>query len=122
MKSVLLFIAVATCVIALAQSAPEKVTGPDCSGGWPTNMAFVHMKNAGLVNNASVDLSKTKTVRVASQKVGKDLWRQVYHVIFTKTSGGTAEAIAVHDASAEECSMTGVEVFVISEHLNPDRK
>ncbi len=85
-------------------------------------MAFVHLKNAGLADNSSIDFPKTKTSRLASEKVGKDLWRQVYHVTFTKKSDETIEAIAVHDASLEECSMSGVEVFVVSKHLNPDRK
>jgi hypothetical protein len=85
-------------------------------------MAFVHLKNAGLADNYSVDFSKTKSVRIASEKVGKDLWHQVYHITFTKKSGDAIEAIAVHDASQEECSMTGVEVFVVSKHLNPEGK
>ena len=117
MKIMLLFIALALAVESNAQSSSEKVNGPDCSGGWPTNMTFVHMKNAGLVDNSSIDFSKTKTVRLASQKVGKDLWHQVYDVTYTKKSGEAIEAIAVHDASAEECSMTGVDVYVISKHL-----
>jgi hypothetical protein len=85
-------------------------------------MAFVHLKNAGLADNNSVDFSKTKTVRLASEKIDGDLWHQVYHVTFTKKSGDAIEAIAVHDASQEECSMTGVEIFVVSKHLNPERK
>jgi len=117
MKTVLLVIAVALCVPSDAQSNIEKVNGPDCSGGWPTAMTFGHMKNAGLVDNASIDFSKTKTVRLASQRVGKDLWHQVYRVTYTKKSGETIEAIAIHDASTKECSMTGVDVFVIARHL-----
>ncbi len=104
---------------SIAQSQPEKIVGPDCSGSWPTIMAFVHMKNAGLADNASIDSSKT-TARLASEKRAKGLWHQVYHVTFTKKSGETLEAIAVHDASLEECSMSGVEVFVVSKHLNPE--
>jgi len=75
-----------------------------------------------LSRECDLDFSKTKTVRVASQKIGKDLWHQVYQVTFTKTSGETLEAIVVHDASTEECSMTGVEVFVVSKHLNQEGK
>ena len=80
-------------------------------------MTFVHLKNAGLVDNRSIDSSKTKTVRLASERIGKDLWHQVYQVEFTKTSGETIDAIAIHDASEEECSMTGVDVFLVSRHL-----
>ena len=122
MKTMLLFAMLVISVSATAQSRPDKTHGPDCSAGWPTNMTFVHLKNAGLADNYSVDFSKTKTVRLASEKVGKDLWHQVYHITFTKKSGDMIEAIAVHDASQEECSMTGVEVFVVSKHLNLEGK
>jgi hypothetical protein len=122
MKTILLFVMLAISMAAIAQSQAEKTHGPDCSGGWPTNMAFVHLKNAGLADNYSIVFSKTKTVRLASEKIGKDLWHQVYHVTFTKKSGDAIDAIAVHDASQEECSMTGVEVFVVSKHLNPEGK
>jgi hypothetical protein len=96
--------------------------GPDCSGGWPTDMTFVLLKNAGITNNEKVDFSKTKTVRLASQKSGKDLYHQVYFVTLTEYSGRTIEAIAVHDASNEECSMTGIELFVVSQHINSENK
>jgi hypothetical protein len=122
MKTILLSVMLLISLSAIAQSQAEKTHGPDCSGGWPTNMAFVHLKNAGLADNYSVDFSKTKTERLASEKVGKDLWHQVYHVTFTKKSGDSIDTIAVHDASQEECSMTGVEVFVVSKHLNPEGK
>jgi hypothetical protein len=105
-----------------AEKTVESRSGPNCSGGWPTNMTFIQLKNAGLADNNAIDFSKTKTVRMASEKTGKDLWRQVYHVTFAKKDGGSIDAIAVHDASEEECSMSGVEVFVISTHLNPERK
>jgi hypothetical protein len=119
LSSLLLLFAASTSMAA--QSPSEKTHGPDCSGGWPTNMTFVHLKNAGLVDNRSIDWSNIKTVRIASEKISKDLWHQVYHITFTRTSGDTIDAIAVHDASYEECSMTGVEVFVVSKHL-PEAK
>jgi len=122
MKELFFLAVILGSTLATAQSNHEKVNGPDCSGGWPTNMAFTHLKNAGLVTNADVDFTQTKTVRLASEKVGKGLWHQVYEVTFTRKSGGTVDAIAIHDASQEECSMSGVEVFVISKHLNPERR
>jgi len=122
MGRLLAFVALFAVAAAVAQPQAEKIHGPDCSGSWPTNMTFVHLKNAGLADNSSIDFSKTKTARRASEKVSKGLWRQVYHVTFIKKSGETIEAIAVHDASLDECSMSGVEVFVVSSHLNPDRR
>jgi hypothetical protein len=122
MRTLLLFAVFTVGMRAVAQPQAEKSHGPDCSGGWPTNMAFVQMKNAGVVDNRSIDFSKTRTVRLASERIGKYLWRQVYQVTFTKSSGEQIEAIAIHDASDEECSMSGVEVFIVSKHLNPERK
>ena len=81
-------------------------------------MAFASMKNAGIVTNADIDFSKTRTARLASERIGKNSWHQVYLVKFAKTSGDSLEAIAVHDASSEECSMTAVEVYVVSKHLS----
>jgi len=119
MRTLPLVIMLVINVPAIAQFQAEKKHGPNCIE-WPTSMTFVHLKNAGLADNYSIDFSKTKTVRLASEKIGKDLWHQVYRVTFTKKSGDVIDAIAVHDASQDECSMTGVEVFVVSRVLNPE--
>jgi len=106
---------------ALASSAVAK--DPDCTGveSWATSMAFVHLKNAGITDNGKLDFTKTKTVRLASEKIGKDLYRQVHHVTFTEKSGKTIEVITSNDASSEECSMSGVEVYVVSKRLGGTR-
>jgi len=92
---------------------------PDCSGpeGWPTAMAFVHLKNAGITNNNELDFEKVKTVRLASEKIGKDLYRRIHFVTFTKKSGETIQVVTSNDASHEECSMSGVEVYLVSKRL-----
>ncbi|GAC1376686.1 MAG: hypothetical protein NVS3B3_16690 [Aquirhabdus sp.] len=82
-------------------------------------MAFVHLKNAGLTDNYKLDFTKTKVTRLASEKIGNDLYRQIHRVIFTEKSGGTVEVITSNEASHQECSMSGVDVFVISKHLEP---
>jgi hypothetical protein len=122
MRMLLLVVALAVSVPAIAQSKNERIHGPDCSEAWPTTMTLVHLKNGGLIDAKRIDSAKTKTVRLASEKIGKDLWHQVYHVTFVMKSGDAIEAIAVHDASLIECSMSGVEVFVVSKHLNPEGK
>jgi hypothetical protein len=99
------------------QEPKQGAKGPDCSGSWPTNMAFARLKNEGITDNQKIDFSKTQTKRIASEKIGKDLYHQVYDVVFTERAGQTIEAIVVHDASSEECSMTGIELFVVSQHL-----
>ena len=80
-------------------------------------MAFVHLKNAGLTDNYRLDFTKTQTVRLASEKIAPDLFRQVHLARFAEKSGGTIEVITVSDASNEECSMGGVEVYVVSRRL-----
>ncbi len=90
-----------------------------CSGieRWATSMAYTNLKNARLIDSDKVDYKKTKTVRLASEKIGKDLFRQVHQVVFTERSGRKIEVITVNDASSQECSMSGVQVFVVSQQL-----
>lgn len=113
MKSLL----VATLLVLLPSAA--FAGDPDCAGvdRWPTSMAFVHLKNAGITDSDRVDFTKTKTMRLASEKIGTDLFRQVHDVTFTERSGRTIEVIAVSDASHEECSMDDVTVFVVTQRL-----
>jgi hypothetical protein len=92
---------------------------PDCTGTgrWLTSMAFGYLKDAGITDNDKVDFAKIKTVRLASEKIGKDLYRQLHHVTFVEKSGNVVEVITKSDASNQECSMGAVDVFVISRQL-----
>ena len=92
---------------------------PDCSGieRWATKIAFVHLKNAGVTNNQKLDFTKTKTTRLASEKIGKDLYQQIHHIVFTEKSGKTIKVITSNEASNEECSMSSVKVYVISKEF-----
>ena len=95
--------------VALAKS-------PDCAS-WPTNMALTHLKNAGLIDIPSVIEAQTKAVRLASEKIGKDLYQQVYDITFHTRDGKTIEVITKSRASSEECSMSGVDVYVVSNKI-----
>ena len=103
-------------------SAPTRSESPDCSGveQWATSMALVQLKNASFTDNDRLDFSKTVTKRLASEEVAGGLFRQVHHVVFTEKNGHRIEAITVNDASHEECSMSGVDVYVIDKHLGPE--
>jgi len=107
--------------IAVPGTSPAQDKHPNCAGveRWATSMAFVHLKNAGVTDNDKLDFTKTKTNRLASQRIGKDLYRQIHHVVFTEKSGNVIEVITVNNASSQECSESGVEVFVISRRLGP---
>lgn len=109
----------AAIFVLAASSVAAAENHPDCAGvrQWATRMAFVHLKNSRLMDNDLVDFTKTKTERLASEKIGKDLYRQVHHVVFTEKSGKTIEVITSNDASNAECSMSGVRVFVVSQEI-----
>ena len=83
-------------------------------------MAHTYLKNAGLTDNDKLDFTKTRTARIASEEVRRGLFKQVHHVTFTEKSGTTIEVITVNDASTQECSESGVDVYVISTHLGPN--
>lgn len=98
-------------LLASPAAADPTCDGPD---NFAAGMVFAKLKNAGLLDNAQVDFARTAVTRLASQKIGKDLYRQVHRVVYVKRSGEAVEAIAVNDASSEECSMSDVEVSVVS--------
>jgi hypothetical protein len=107
--------------VTIALSTPVFAQDPDCGGPnhWPTAMVFVAMKNAKIVTNDQIDFSRTQTTRIASEKIGPDLWRQVHLVRYFRNDGAALEAVAVSDSSQEECSMGDVQTFVISKKLLP---
>jgi hypothetical protein len=90
-----------------------------CSGpnNWDASMAHVQLKNAGIITNDAIDFDRTTVSLLASEKIGKDLYRQIHKVVFAKKSGGTIEVITRNEASSQECSMSDVDVFVISQEL-----
>lgn len=97
---------------------------PNCAGPnrWATNLAFSYLKDEGLTDNERLDFTKTKVVRLASEKVGKDLYRQIHLITFTQQNGEVIEVITNSDASHEECSMSDVQVYVISKRLGEGRE
>src|SRR5215470_15368763 len=102
------------CVPRFAEASSPECSGPN---NWASNMAYVHLKNAGLLQPETTDFAKTQVTRLASEKIGKDLYRQVHQVTFTKKSMDKISVVTVSDASHEECSMSRVDVLVISQQL-----
>lgn len=80
-------------------------------------MAFVHLKNAGVTDNDKLEFEKTKVRRLASERIGPDLYQQIHLVTFSEKNGKRIQVITSNQASSEECSMTGVDVYVVSQHL-----
>jgi hypothetical protein len=109
----------ATLLMLALSSFWASAKTPDCTSAdaWPAAMAFTHMKNGGIVSNDELDFKKTLVTRLASEKIGKDLYRQVHLVRFIKRSGEPIDAITINEASSEECSMSGVDVYLVAKRL-----
>jgi hypothetical protein len=110
------------CAPIATQSNSGDGRGPDLSGNWPTTMTLGVLKDAGLVDVGQVDSSGTQTVRLASEKVGKNLWNQFYFVKFKLRTGGTVEAIAGINESKNVDMRSGPVVYVVSKVLQPEGK
>ncbi|MCK9385569.1 MAG: hypothetical protein M0Q15_13195 [Nevskia sp.] len=114
-------ILVAPLLIFLIFFASLSASGksPDCAyqDGWASNMAFTWLKNAALVSNEDLDLKKTEVIEIASEKISKDLYRQIHRIRFYKRNGDALDVITVNNASHDECSMSGVDVYLISRKL-----
>ena len=92
---------------------------PDCSGTerWPTMMAFVQMKNDGITDNNKINFEKTKTIRIASEEIEGGLYKQVHKIEFYEKGGVMYDIITINNSSHQECSMSAVEVYVVSKKL-----
>lgn len=93
--------------------------GLPCSS-WPINIAEAKLQNAGIVKMSELDEAKTKAIPVTIEKIGKDLYKQVYDITWYSKSGEQFRAITVNNASSEECSMSGVTVYVVSRKIGAD--
>ena len=90
--------------------------GPDCDS-WPMNISEGWLQNAGIVDVINLDESKTKITLLASEKKAKGLYTQIYHFIFYDSIGNSYEIITNNDASYEECSMSDVDIYLISKRV-----
>ncbi|AVJ16439.1 hypothetical protein CLM71_04470 [Serratia sp. MYb239] len=86
---------------------------PGCTS-WPMNMAEVWMKNEKIVDIADIDEAKTESKLLAIEKHDKGEYTQIYHFVFHDKNGNKYEVITQNDASDEECSLSDVNVFLIS--------
>lgn len=93
---------------------------PDCTNpeSWPAGITFTYLKNAGLIASDTLDFKKTTVTRLASEKIGRDLYRQVHLIRFFKLTGEMVQAIAISSASSEECSMSSADVYLVSTRLS----
>ena len=84
-------------------------------------MAYTSLRGAGLVDSSMGDSTLTKVTRIASEKIGKDLYRQVHLIEFRNASGKGVTVMTVNDASSRECSMSEVSVYLVSQTVADGR-
>lgn len=84
---------------------------------WPKNITPLILKNVRITDPVQLDDSMTTAVRIASEKIGKDLWRDVYHITFYKHTGRAIEVITSSEVSSVECSMSDPVVWVVSQKV-----
>lgn len=107
----------AACLATSVAIGAPAHADPNCAGPnrWPANMTYAWFKNAGLLTPGQVDFARARSELIASQKIGRDLYRQVFKVAFQLKGGRTLAAITVSDASSHECSMSAVTVYHIAD-------
>ena len=110
---------IALSAVGCIAAAPVPKNGPDCSGAerYPARVAFAAMKNEGLLNNDNVLWKQVRSRTIASQRIGKNLWRQVFRVTYPQKNGQNVEAIVVENVSTDECSMSEPQIYLISKAL-----
>lgn len=91
---------------------------PSQCASWPKNITPLILKNVGITDPVKIDDSKTKAVRIASEKIGKDLWRDVYDITFYEQTGHAIEVITSSEASSAECSMSDPVVWVVTQKID----
>ena len=109
----------AVSAVLAGTSAWTLAKQPNCASpdAWPSGMAFTHLKNAGLLGDQAIDSSKTRVRLIVSEKIGKDLFRQVHLVRFSKKTGDQLSVMTVNEVSSRECSMSHVDVYIVSKKL-----
>ncbi|ASW00487.1 hypothetical protein CJU94_17315 [Paraburkholderia aromaticivorans] len=92
---------------------------PQCAS-WPKHITPLILKNVGITDPVKIDDAKTRAVRIASEKIGKDLWRDVYDITFHERTGRAIEVITSSEVSSLECSMSDPVVWVVSQKVDID--
>lgn len=82
----------------------------------PKNITPLIPNNVG-VNPVKLDDSKTRAMRIASGKIDKDLWRDIYDITFYEHTGRAIEVITTSEVSSVECSMSGPVGWVVSQKV-----
>ena len=115
-KTLLLLPCLLLSLTSKAEMQPmnEDSSNADCHR-WPMVMAESWIKDTKKVE---LKLDKTIGERIASQKIKKGLFNNIFIFNFVDDKDQEYKVITKNLASTEECSISGVEVYMISNQNN----
>ncbi|GMQ48570.1 hypothetical protein VB10N_35690 [Vibrio sp. 10N] len=90
-------------------------TLPDCDSpqSWAATMAYVQLTNSDINLKEKINPNSTVVTLLASEKIGEDIYRQIHHVDFKLHTGEVITVITSNEATSEECSYSGVDVYEV---------
>jgi len=101
----------------VASSTDLSCSGPD---DYAATSAFVHLVNIGLLDRDDKFYGNVEVTLLASERIDRNLYEQIHRIVFTRLSGKEIEVITTNRASRKECSESGVEIYLISQHLGSE--
>ena len=92
----------------------------DCSylHNYAENISYLKLKDQKLINPDSVIENKTKSILIASEKINKNLYKDVHLITFFLKNNTTIKVIAINNSSPEECSMSDVDIYLIKSKIS----
>ena len=93
---------------------------PDCanSKGWARSLGYYYFKKAKLLRPGDFDHKRLHVIRLASEQVDDDLFRQVHYFSYEKLNGENISLVLTNAASSSECPLGSVNAYVVSQVLD----
>ena len=108
---------VALTLVSLPFAA--EATPPPACAHWPTTMALMSLKNAGILDPTQINEAATRSVLLAAQPLPHGIFKEIYSITYTSTDGRkTFDVITSNESSGEECSISDVTTFVVARKLD----
>ncbi|MBB5429032.1 hypothetical protein QF000_003948 [Paraburkholderia atlantica] len=103
--------------LCLAETGPY----PPCGDRFPAYLAQMALRKTDILS-LDFDATKTKAVRLASEKNGKyedgeQKWRGIYQITFEERNGNKIKLVAVYEIGEPECTITDEQFLIVSKQL-----
>ncbi|MEX3789169.1 hypothetical protein [Paraburkholderia sp. BR14374] len=103
--------------LCLAETGPY----PPCGDRFPAYVAQMAVRKTDILS-LDFDATKTKAVRLASEKIGKyedgeQKWRGIYQITFEERNGNKIKLVAVYEIGELECTITDEQFLIVSKQL-----